>query len=71
MLHVIEVKTRTSRFMGYPEANVSDKKLESLMFASEVYRQQHPEWTKIQYDVLSITILGNKTEFLLIEDVFI
>lgn len=71
MLHVIEVKTRTSRFMGYPEANVTDKKLEGLMIASEIYREQHPEWEKIQFDVLSITITGNKTEFLLIEDVFI
>ncbi len=71
MLHVIEVKSRSTAFGGYPEANVTDKKLDSLIAASQIYREQHPEWSRIQFDVLSVLFTGNKTELFLIEDVFI
>ncbi len=71
-LHFVEVKTRRTQKFGYPEEDVSRKKIENLICASEEYLIQNPEWKRIQFDVLSITIPKNKpVEFFLIEDVYI
>ena len=71
ILHVIEVKTRSSIAFGYPEEDVSKKKLGSLMNAAEEFLIQHPGWKRIQYDVLSITKRKDQPlEFFLIEDVY-
>ena len=41
-----------------------------LINAAEEYLYQHPEWKRIQFDILSITILKNQSpEYFLIEDV--
>ena len=73
LLHFIEVKTRTSMLFGYPEENVSKKKINNLINASEIYLQQYPQWQRIQFDVLAIQVTANnKTpEFFLIEDVYL
>ena len=71
-LHFIEVKTRRTQKFGYPENDVSKKKIENLINASEEYIFLNPQWKLIQFDVLSITILKNKpVEFFFIEDVYI
>ena len=70
-LHFIEVKTRRSRKFGYPEEDVTKKKMENLINASEEFIYLHPEWKLIQFDVLSINIDTNKSpEFFFIEDVY-
>ena len=70
-LHFIEVKTRNSLSFGHPEESVSKKKFISLMNAAEEFLFQHPEWKRVQYDVLSITKLkGQPAEYFLIEDVY-
>ena len=70
-LHFIEVKTRRSRKFGYPEEDVTKKKMENLINASEEFIYLHPEWKWIQFDVLSISITANKSpEFFFIEDVY-
>ena len=70
-LHFIEVKTRRSRKFGYPEDDVTKKKMENLINASEEFIYLHPEWKLIQFDVLSISITANKSpEFFFIEDVY-
>lgn len=72
MLHFIEVKTRRSNRFGHPEESVSDKKIENLMEAADEFMHRHPQWKKVQYDVLSITLLTNKEPaFFLIEDVYL
>lgn len=72
MLHFIEVKTRRSNRFGYPEESVSDRKMENLMLAAEEFLYRHPEWKKVQYDVLSITMGKNEeSDFFLIEDVYL
>ena len=72
MLHFIEVKTRRSNRFGYPEESVSDRKMENLMQAAEEFLYRHPEWKKVQYDVLSITMGKNEeADFFLIEDVYL
>ena len=70
-LHFIEVKTRKQTPFGHPEESVSRKKINNLKNAAEEYLYQHPEWIRIQFDVLSITLIKNaEPEFFLIEDVY-
>ena len=69
-LHFIEVKTRRTTTFGYPEDDVSKKKIKNLMGAAEEFLLLYPDWKLIQFDILSITIEKNKrSEFFLIEDV--
>jgi putative endonuclease len=71
-LHFIEIKTRRTKKFGFPEDDVTKKKMENLINASEEYLFLHPEWKKIQFDVLSISILKNQpAEYFFIEDVYI
>ena len=69
-LHFIEVKTRRTKKFGYPEEDVTKKKLINLINASEEFLFLYPEWKLIQFDILSITIVKNEpAEFFFIEDV--
>lgn len=71
-LHFIEVKTRRTEKFGFPEDDVSEKKIRNLINASEEFLFLNPQWKLIQFDVLSITILKEKpVEFFFIEDVYI
>ena len=70
ILHFIEVKTRRTTTFGYPEEDVSRKKVKNLMGAAEEFLLLYPNWKRIQYDILSITMEKYKQpEFFLIEDV--
>ena len=72
VLHFIEVKTRRTKKFGHPEESVSRKKLLNLINASEAYLYQQPQWQRIQFDILAITILkASPTEYFLIEDVYL
>jgi putative endonuclease len=72
VLHFIEVKTRRTKKFGHPEEAVSKKKIQNLINASEEFLYQFPQWTRIQFDILSITILKNEpVEYFFIEDVFL
>ena len=71
MLHFIEVKTATTLLFGHPEEKVNAKKISYLINASEAFLFQQPQWKRIQFDVLSITLLpGKDAEYFLIEDVY-
>lgn len=70
VLHFIEVKTKRTKNFGLPEEHVNNKKMQNLMNAAEEYLYQHPEWKRIQFDILAISILKNKPiEYFFIEDV--
>ena len=72
ILHFVEVKTRRTKKFGHPEEAVSKKKIQNLINASEEYLYQNPEWKRIQFDILAITILKNEpVEYFLIEDVYL
>ena len=72
MLHFIEVKTRTTDKYGYPEEKIDSKKIRYLINASEEFLYQYPQWQRIQFDVLAITIVQNKEpEYFLIEDIYL
>ena len=71
-LHFIEVKTRRTNKFGFPEDDVTKKKMENLINASEEYLLLYPQWKQIQFDILSISILKNQpAEYFFIEDVYI
>lgn len=71
-LHFIEIKTRRSKSFGLPEDQVGRKKMENLILAAEEYLFIHPEWKRIQFDILSISIMQKKqVEYFLIEDVYL
>ncbi|GAB2821727.1 YraN family protein [Ferruginibacter profundus] len=72
VLHFIEVKTRRTKKFGHPEEAVSKKKIRNLINASEEYLYRFPQWKRIQFDIISITILKNQPpEYFFIEDVFL
>ena len=72
VLHFIEVKTRRTKKFGYPEEDVTKKKLTNLINASEEFLYLHPEWKRIQFDILSINLFKNMpAEFFFIEDVHV
>lgn len=72
VLHFIEVKTRRTKKYGFPEEAVSHKKMQNLINAAEEYLYQQPQWEKICFDILSITLLKDiPPEYFLIEDVYL
>ena len=72
MLHFIEVKCRSSDVYGFPEESVSIKKITNLIDASAEFLYQFPQWTRIQFDILSITFkTGAEPQYFLIEDVYL
>jgi putative endonuclease len=70
ILHIVEVKTRTSDKYGYPEEEVTASKFKYLTSAAEEFLFLNPQWNRIQFDILSIT-LKPELKFFLIEDVFL
>jgi len=70
VLHFIEVKTRRGKNFGNPEEKVSNKKIHNLINASEQYLYLHPQWKRIQFNILAIT-LTQPIEYFLIEDVYL
>jgi putative endonuclease len=70
IVHFVEVKTRRSDTFGYPEDDVSKKKMRFLMSSAEEFLYRNPHWKRIQFDILSLTIKEDKSiEYFLIEDV--
>jgi putative endonuclease len=72
ILHFVEVKTRRTEKFGHPEDNVDKKKMQNLINAAEEYLYQYPQWKRVQFDILAITILKDEpVEYFLIEDVYL
>ncbi len=70
-VHIVEVKSRSSKYFGLPEASVSKKKYRDLMKATDVFLSQHLQYRYVQLDILSINMVStNEVEYFLIEDVF-
>jgi putative endonuclease len=72
VLHFIEVKTRKTKKFGLPEESVTKKKIQNLLNAAEEYVYQNPQWKRLQFNILAITILKDEpVEYFLIEDVYL
>ena len=71
ILHIIEVKTRSSIQFGYPEQSIHAKKMQFLKNAGAIFQYQYPTWKYLQFDVVSIFLnTQNEWELLFIEDVY-
>lgn len=71
-LHFIEIKTRRSKKFGLPEEKVGNKKIQNLINAAEQYLYLHPQWTRIQFDILSVLMSANEpVNYFFIEDVYL
>jgi putative endonuclease len=70
VLHFIEVKTRTGNVFGHPEEQVDRRKMENILSAADEFQETYPEWKRIQFDILSIS-LQRPIEYFFIEDVFL
>jgi putative endonuclease len=70
-LHIVEIKTRIGDNFGYPEDNMDNKKMQSLINAAEEYMEKDDRWQQLQFDILAITIGKDSTEYFLIEDVYL
>lgn len=72
ILHFVEVKTRRTRKFGHPEEQVDKKKIQNLLNAAEAYLYLQPQWKRVQFDILSVTLLKDEpAEYFLIEDVYL
>jgi putative endonuclease len=70
-LHFIEVKSRHDDLFGKPEDWVNWRKARHLLSAGEAFQDKHPEWTHIQYDIVSILLTPDtKPDLFFIEDVY-
>ncbi len=70
ILYFIEVKTRMGEGTAGPEASVGKAKLTQLRYGAEAYLFAHPEWKKIQFDVMAVTLMPNGgTELIQFPDV--
>lgn len=67
----IEVKTRKSREMGYPEQAVGSKKQRKMSQLAQWYMQQEKfEDVPARFDVVAITLLPDGNEIRLIKNAF-
>lgn len=72
VLHFVEVKTRASNVYGFPEENVTPKKIRHLLLAADEFLYLHPGYHHIQFDVLAINKWEDlPAEYLLFEDIYL
>jgi putative endonuclease len=70
LLHFVEVKYRSSNYLGHPEEAVTKKKIRTLLRGIDQYLYQHPQYNDFRLDILSITEKpGCEAEYFFIEDV--
>jgi putative endonuclease len=71
LLHIVEVKTRSSIDFGYPEQMINPQKMQFLKNAAAHYQFQNPQWKWLQFDVIAIfKSPGNAWTLDFFEDVY-
>lgn len=71
LLVFIEVKTRNSLAFGYPEESINKIKMKRLKLAATVYHFKHPQYKRIQFNVISILLQHNQPVSIeMFEDVY-
>jgi putative endonuclease len=54
LLHIVEVKTRSSIEFGYPEQMINPKKMQFLKNAAAHYQYENTNWKWLQFDVIAL-----------------
>lgn len=68
-LIVVEVKTRTSDVMAYPERAVGKSKQRNIRLATEDFMEEHQYRGSVRFDIVSV-VKGEKFEIEHFEDAF-
>ncbi|MDP4184363.1 MAG: YraN family protein [Bacteroidota bacterium] len=69
-LVIVEVKTRTGDYFGYPWESVTDHKIRLLVHATEAYIQIHDINLETRFDVVSVILTDNTFEIEHIRNAF-
>jgi putative endonuclease len=70
--HFIEVKLRTSKLYGWPEQNVTKKKINSLLQAANQFMYRHAQYNDFRIDILSIINASDcEIEYYFIQDIYL
>lgn len=65
----VEVKTRTSDVMAYPERAVGKSKQRNIRLAAEQFMDEHNRKGSVRFDIIAV-VKGDKFEIEHIEDAF-
>ena len=67
----VEVKTRTSYKLNYPEESVTLKKRNYLKMAAEGFSMAYPQYKNFRFDIISVLLQGESAkEIMHFEDAF-
>jgi putative endonuclease len=61
-LVILEIKTRTSFDISFPEEAVTRKKQLFLKAAAEVFIDENPQYRNLRYDIISILMKGDEVK---------
>ncbi len=67
---IVEVKTRSTDYFGYPEDAVNNQKEGFLIRATEAYLEENDLDCDSRFDIVSVIIKNGKPEFYHIIDAF-
>lgn len=67
-LYFVEVKTRSGLAFGHGEEQVNALKMKHLKEAASDYLHEHPQWRRIQFNVLVVTGIPKNYTISLFED---
>ncbi len=71
MLVILEIKTRSSCKVSYPEEAVNRKKQQFLKAAALAFSHAHPEYRNIRFDIISVLLDGDEVkEIIYFEEAF-
>jgi putative endonuclease len=70
MLVFAEVKTRSTDQFGFPEESVTGEKQRHLSKAAGRYADLNPQFSRLRFDIVSVTIQNDKASIYHIEDAF-
>ncbi len=69
-LVIIEVKTRSTDYFGFPEESISNSQKNRLIEAAEAYQEQYSIEKPLRFDVVSIIKNEDTERILHFEDAF-
>ena len=69
-LVVVEVKTRSDKYLMAPETAVDGKKIRRIVTATDAYARQHGISLPVRFDILCLIKKGQSFEIEHIEDAF-
>jgi putative endonuclease len=70
VLHIVEVKTLSSTSAGFPEEQVTHKKMDHLTRAADAFLHQYGKSVQLQFDIVSVVLKEGDATYLHIQDIY-